>query len=71
MIMNEVIEENAMFEQTYGVGYRNGLEQGIEHNKEKMIINMYQNNISIETIAKCSNLTIEKVREIIKNKDYQ
>ena len=71
MIMNETIEENAIFEQTYGVGYRNGIEKGIEQGIEKgiasMICNMHQSKVPLETIAKYSNLSINKVKQIIEN----
>ena len=37
-VMNETIEQNAMFEQTYGVGYRRGVEEGIEQGIEQGIL---------------------------------
>ena len=33
----------------------------------EMVINMYENDISIKTISKVTKLPIAKVREIIKN----
>lgn len=69
IVMNETIEQNAMYEQTYGVGYRNGIEQGIEkgineRNKE-IVLEMHQNKISIELINKCTGLSLDEINDII------
>ena len=83
IVMNETIEQNALYEQTYGVGYRRGIEEGIQEgicqgieqgieqgiasNKKEMVINMYKEEISLETISKCTNLNLEEVNKIIEN----
>ena len=81
--MNETIEQNALYEQTYGVGYRRGIEEGIEEgicqgieqgieqgiasNKKEMVINMYKKGLDLSLISECTNLNLEEVKEIIEN----
>jgi len=65
LLMNENIEKNARFEETYGVGYRDGLEQGISSIQNQMIIKMYQNGLSYEIISECSGVSNKQVEEII------
>ena len=38
---------------------------GIEQGKKEMVLNLYKENIPLEVIAKCANLTIEEVKKII------
>ena len=63
ILMDETIEKNALFDQTYGVGYRKGVQEGIIN----MILNMHKNKIPIETISECANLSISEVQTIIDN----
>ena len=69
IFMIETIEQNALYEQTYGVGYRRGIEEGIEEgiasNKKEMVINMYKDGMALELISKYSNLSLEEVNKII------
>ena len=37
--------------------------------KQEMVINFYNNNVSIEIISKSANLTIEEVNEIIQSNE--
>ena len=46
-------------------GIEKGIEKGIAQNKREMVINMYHNQVSIEIIAKCANISISEVKEII------
>ena len=46
-------------------GIKQGIEQGIEQRNQEMVINMYNDKVSIETIAKYANLTTEEVQKII------
>ena len=68
--MNETIEQNALYEQTYGVGYRRGIEEGIEEGiaskQKEMVINMYKKGLDLSLISECTNLNLEEVNEIIK-----
>ena len=70
-VMNDTIEQNAMFEQTYGVGYRRGVEEGIEQGilgtKKELIINMYNDNMSLDLISKYTNLSIDEVNSVIED----
>ena len=47
------------------IAYNAGVVQGIEQNKIEMIKNFYKIGTPIEDIAKASNLSVEKVREIV------
>ena len=63
---DEQIEKNLQEMALYGRGY----DEGVEKAQKEMIINMYNDNVSIDVIAKYSNLTMEEVQEIIyKNKE--
>ena len=46
-------------------GIQQGLEQGILKNQKEIVLNMYNNELSIEMIAKFTNLSIQQVKEII------
>ena len=46
-------------------GYSEGLEQGIQENKKEIVLNMFANGLSLEMIAKCTNLTIQKINKIL------
>ena len=50
--------------------YREGLAEGIEQGAEQKAIetakNMIHKNISLETIAECTELPLEKVQELAK-----
>ena len=46
-------------------GIKQGIAQGIEQRNQEMVINMYNDKVSIETIAKYANLTTEEVQKII------
>ena len=72
--MDEIIEENVAKQTAYLLGEQSGLEKGIEKGLEKslekqkeIIINMFNNNLSLEMIANCTNLTVSEVEEIINN----
>ena len=43
-------------------------DEGVEQNKIEMIKNFYKIGTPIEDIAKASNLSVEKVKEIIDTK---
>ena len=42
-----------------------GIEKGIEQNRAEMIINLYNNNVSLDIISTSSGLSIEEVKRII------
>ncbi len=42
-----------------------GIEKGIEQNRAEMIINLYNNNVSLDIISTASGLSIEEVKRII------
>ena len=47
------------------LGKQEGIELGKQENKIEMIINLYHNRVSVETIAKYSNLSMDEVKKII------
>ena len=51
-------------------GIKEGIKEGILKNKREMILNMYDEKININTIAKCANLSLEEVLDIINNPNY-
>ena len=46
-------------------GKQEGIELGKQENKIEMIINMFNDNVSLDTIAKYSNLSMDEVKKII------
>ena len=54
----------------YNKGVSHGIEQGIQQGTQKkqqeIVVNMYNKNIPVETIAEYSNITVDEVKKIIK-----
>ena len=48
-------------------GIKQGVQTGIEQEKVEIVLNMNKNNISLDLISKCANLSIEEVEKIIEN----
>jgi predicted transposase/invertase (TIGR01784 family) len=48
-------------------GYEQGVERGIKQTKVEMIKNMMANNIPLETISKCANMSIEEVNKLLES----
>lgn len=46
------------------------VREGIEQKEKEIILNMHQQNFSNDIIAKCLNLSTEKIEKIIKEKDF-
>ena len=63
----ELVKQNEEYNYRLGHqdGVKEGIEQGIAKTKEEMVISMYNDNVSIESISKYSNLTIEEIEKII------
>ena len=51
-------------------GIKEGIKDGILKNKKEMIIKINNEKININTIAKCANLSLEEVQDIIHNSGY-
>ena len=49
-------------------GIQQGIQQGIEQKTCEMVINMYNDNVPVETIAKYTNLTVSEISKIISSK---
>jgi len=69
VIMDEIIEENVAKQTAFLVGKNYGIEEGILKNKKEMVVNLYNNNVSIEVISKSSGLSIDEVKEIVNGQD--
>ena len=67
MVWDERIDNNLRKVDAYNDGHIAGREEGILENKKEMVINLYNNNVPIEIIAKSANLTIEEINDIIKS----
>ena len=48
-------------------GMEQGMEQGMEFQKREMVLNMYAENLPVESIAKFTKITLEQVNEIIES----
>ena len=59
--MSYELEKNLMNQELYLMGE----DAGIEKKENDMIINMFKDNMKLDLIAKYSNLTIKKVKDII------
>ena len=63
-IINE--ERKEAHEEGYEEGLEKGLEKGSISAKKQIVLEMYKNNISLNMIVKCTNLTKEEIEGIIK-----
>jgi len=63
-------EREQYAEQRHKVGIKEGRNEGLtigrQEEKEKIISNMYNNNLSLNVISKCVNLSLDKVKAIIR-----
>ena len=48
-------------------GIKEGLEEGTMQKQNEMVINMYNNNLSLELIRDISGLSITEINNILKN----
>ena len=65
---SEEEEKQMMHDMEIDMAYDDGVDAGIEQTKIEMIKNFYKIGTPIEDIAKASNLSVEKVKEIIDTK---
>ena len=47
--------------------YQKGIQKGIIDTKQEMVINMYNDKVSLESIAKYANLSLKEIEDIINN----
>ena len=64
-ILETEYNEKAYGKTRYDEGYEEGLEQGKQDEKIETIFAMSKDNIPVETIAKYTRLTVEKVNIIL------
>ena len=67
MIWDERIEENLRKHEDFVNGKHEGKIEGEIEKRNQMIMNMYHENVSLEIIAKVSELSVEEIEEIIRN----
>jgi predicted transposase/invertase (TIGR01784 family) len=58
-------KESMRFKNRYVQGVQQGIEQGIEQNQEKIVKNMLINNLSLELIAQCTEISLDEVKKYI------
>ena len=67
--MNDDIRRNAEIEGYYNAGVEEGIKKGVERgivsNRNEMVINFYRENVPVEIISKCANITVDEVIKII------
>ena len=72
-VMDQRIEDNLARQEGYFEGIDEGILQGIEkgkkENQKEIVLNMYNNKISLEMISKCTSLTIDEINDIISLKN--
>ena len=61
---NQELFEAAKFEEGLEQGLERGRAEGRDEERGVMILNMLREKMPIEVIAKVSNLSLEKVREL-------
>ena len=59
--------QNSLIRKAEDTGYEKGIKLGKEKGKIKMVENMLNEKIDINTISKIANLSIEKINKIKKN----
>ena len=76
MVLSDIMEANldAMERETYarrsreeGIqeGIKEWIKEGIFQKEQEMVLNMYNDNVPLNTISKYASLTLNKVEEII------
>ena len=72
-IMTEAMDKYFMEMEAYEAGeergIKQGIEQGIEKNQQNIVLNMYEDKVSFKTISKYTKLSIDKIKEIVNNKN--
>lgn len=64
-IMSEEIEEFVEQHTMYRNGLKAGIEQGTREKQCEIVLNMYNENLEVETISKYTKLSIEEIKEIL------
>ena len=67
--MTEGMEKYFLDQQAYEMGEEKGINIGIEKNQHNIVLNMYKDNVPFKTISKYTKLSINKIKEIINNKN--
>ena len=50
-------------------GIEKGLEQGILKNQKEIVLNMYKKDYELKDISEITNLSIEEIKKILKDKE--
>ena len=46
-------------------GIQTGIQQGILQNQKEMVLNMYNDKVSISTISRYANISVDEVKDIV------
>ena len=52
-------------EQGIQTGIQTGIQQGILQNQKEMVLNMYNDKVSISTISRYANISVDEVKDIV------
>jgi len=69
VMWSDTIERNLRKDEEYHSGLCDGEMIGIEKTQKEMVINMYNNDLSIEQISKYTNIPVNDIEKIIQNKE--
>ena len=61
---NEKLFREAVFEDGLEQGIEQGLEQGLEQGRISAVLNMLKEKLPLDMIARVSEMSVEKIREI-------
>lgn len=64
--MEEFIEKHTMYHSGLEVGLERGIEKGIQENQKEVVLNMHQDNVDLDIISKYTKLSVEEIKQIIK-----
>ena len=68
-IMTEAMDKYFMEMEAFDAGEQIGMERGIEKNQQNIVLNMYEEKYDIKSISKITKLSIDKIKEIINNRN--
>ena len=63
-LINKAIIEEVRYD-SFNAGIEQGKKEDIEQKEKEMVLNMYEDNASLELISKYTKLTVDEVKKII------
>ena len=71
VIMDSVIEENAIKQELFLFGKHEGKVEGKHEEKEEIVLNMYRKNLTLDLISEITGLSINEVKKIIESENIK